>query len=478
MITFWMKKIFPVILVIFSLIIVSAFLLATTGKNNKLQAPVFLKALLKEPSRPLPVYGFNGNNILGPAWTNKAYRDSAASLNFKIIRYPGGIPSGYWDWRKGWFVKDGEKGVTLPDNFKKLPYIPSGLNELKLLVDQTHCDVVFNLNMITKDLDDQIEMLKKARSLGIAVKWVELGNEFNEIGSAAGRKRFSSPREYGNTSRQWVSAIKENFPKAKVAVIGGDRRYNDDVKNWNNEVLSDAPNADAAVAHIYPIPANVLGNDGIDFEKLFDAFKQDYDRQNFNKINKNIWVTEFNIQWGATKGLQDVDAVHQFSQTWGQALATILMTSMATTLPKQTPQLVLDHNISNWWGFAAIATKNNSFEKLPNGIAFGTWCKVSTDKNTLRQISFKHGSGYLNDYEVLGWQFKNGNENSDLVANLTADPVDIDLSALKDGKTYCDIKYAQKNKIIKKWSDVNHERRKIVNNHIQLPPYSIGLMIE
>src|SRR5437867_12786980 len=57
--------------------------------NNK-QSDLVLKASLSDKPRKLPLYGFNGNNIKGPSWTNTAFRDSAASLFPKIIRYPGG----------------------------------------------------------------------------------------------------------------------------------------------------------------------------------------------------------------------------------------------------------------------------------------------------------------------------------------------------------------------------------------------------
>src|SRR5439155_10066277 len=143
-----------------------------------------VKGIISNESRKLPLYGFNGNNIKGPSWSNKSFRDSVSSLRLKVIRYPGGTISNWWQWQKGGFVDD----PSLPEKFKRR-YTPTTLEDLKLLVDETNCDVVFTLNMITKDLQDQLEMLSHAQSLKIPVKYIELGNEFTNAKNP-GRQKF------------------------------------------------------------------------------------------------------------------------------------------------------------------------------------------------------------------------------------------------------------------------------------------------
>jgi hypothetical protein len=171
-----------------------------------------------------------------------------------------------------------------------------------------------------------------------------------------------------------------------------------------------------------------------------------------------------------------MDVLRQFSQTWGQALATILMTSMATNLPNVTPQVVLDHCISDWFAFAAIQKKNGKVRVLPNGIGFGAWCKAANNKNSLRQINFAQpDKNYANEFEVLGWQFTSPKEKTNLLVNFTASQIKIDVTALTTNE-YCNLEYAGKNKIINSWQDISVEKRKIENNIILLPPYSIGLI--
>ena len=474
------KKSILVLLVIGPLLL---FAIATKKNYGNSLKDHSLKAVLEKPSRPLPLYGFNDNKILGSAWTDPAFSDSAASTRFKILRYPGGIIGDYWDWKKGWFIDDAntsssnspEMASTLSENltrFKRNRYIPSGLKEIKGVLTKTGAEVVFNLNMITKTLDDQIEMLKHAQSEGIPVKWIEMGNEYNNKGDL-GRQKFETEDEYASACRTWVKALKENFPDAKIAVIGGNKTYASDVQNWNKNILREVPDADAINGHFYAFWNKVVDNDGINFENLADAYKEDFEQKGFQGLDEKMWITEYNIQWIYP---QTKDDHQKYAFTWGEALSSILMTSLSTTLPRKNPEMVLDHNIAGWRGFAAVDINNNKVELLPNGIGFREWCRASENKTSMSQITFKQSNGgNLKDYEVLGWQFKGDRGQTNLLVNFTPDPVKIDVSAIgvKDNKYYV-LNYADKNKTINDWNDYDHARKEVTNNTIELPPYSIA----
>ena len=470
------------------LLVIGPLLLSAVVRNNNHKGSLkdrSLKAVLEKPFRPIPLYGFNGEKFLGPSWSNKAFSDSAASLRFKIYRYPGGMMGDYWDWKKGWFIDEADPSVTsrpeaaafMASNlarYKRLPFVASGLNDLNVLLKKAGSEVVFNLNMITRGLDDQIEMLKYAQSVGIQVKWIELGNEYNNQGDL-GRKKFTSLDEYASACRTWIKALKQNFPDAKIAVIGGDKQYAGDVQNWNRDILREVPEADAINGHFYPFWDKVVDNNGINFENLDNAFREDFEKKGFNGLNKEMWITEYNIQWIYP---QTNDDHQKYAFTWGQALSTIMMTSLCSTLPRIEPAMILDHNIAGWRGFVAVDVNKNHVVITPNGIGFGEWCRASENKTSMGQITFKRSNGgNSKDFEVLGWQFKGDNGNTSLLVNFTPDPVKIDVSALDEGsKKYFELKYADKNKTINSWDDVEHAKKDVTDNTVELPPYSIATL--
>ena len=426
-----------------------------------------VKAALIDKSRSLPLYGFNGNTSKGPSWTNKAFRDSVSSLHLKAIRYPGGTVSSFWEWQKGGFVNDAP-----PQKFKG-KNTPNTLQDLKLLIDEAHCDVVFTLNMVTKDLQDQLEMLSSAQSLNIPVKWVELGNEFTNTENE-GRSKFASAENYGKTCEQWIDAIKSRFPNAKVAVVGGNRNYSADVKNWNNNVLKNAPNADAIVAHLYPTKKTIMDDSEINFQKLFEGFVASFNKQGFNSINnKNIWVTEYNINWAADKDAQELKSK---ANTWSQALATLLMTSVTTSISPNIT-LILNHNIAGTQVFAAIETQKRTLQKLPNGIGMATWLTASDNMNSLDKLSFTNDNNQrMEDYQLFGWKFFNSNSSSFLLVNLSNSTVKLNLSNLTKSNASFETKYADKNAVINGAGDINYKTGAVDNGQIELPAYSVTVI--
>ena len=471
---------------VLTFLVVGPLLLSAIANNNNHRGfpkDHTLKAVLEKPFKRVPLYGFNDNKISGSSWNDNAFTDSVASMRFKVLRYPGGVIGDYWDWKKGWFIDNPnptspdrpEMSSVLADNlarFKRNRYLPMGLKEIKGVLTKTGSQVVFNLNMITKTLDDQIDMLKYAQSEGIAVKWIEMGNEYNNK-EDLGRKKFANLNEYTSACRTWIKALKEKFPGAKIAIIGGNKPYSSDVQHWNKDILREVPDADAINGHFYPFWNKVVDDNGINFESLDNAYREDFEKKGFNGLDKKMWITEYNIQWIYP---QTKDDHQKYAYTWGQALSTILMTSLSTSLPSKDPEMILDHNIAGWRGFAAVDINNNKVELLPNGIGFREWCRASDNKTSMTQITFKQSNGSNSkDFEVLGWQFKGNNGKTNLIVNFTSDPVKIDVSAIGgNGNKYYVLNYADKNKIINNWNDYEHARKEVTNNTIELPPYSIA----
>lgn len=89
----------------------------------------------------------------------------------------------------------------------------------------------------------------------------------------------------------------------------------------------------------------------------------------------------------------------------------------------------------------------------------------------MRKISF--GSS-VNDYEVMGWEFTNNKEASNLIVNFTANPVSINISSLSNNSSNYELQYAGRNAVITGSKDVHRERKPIEQNTIKLPAYSIA----
>lgn len=473
-------------------ITLSLLLAGCSNAANLLQIPDdTIQKLISTPGmeRPIPVYGFNGNNTSGPAWTNKTFRDTAASLQPQLIRYPAGGIANFWDWQNGWFenestIKSKVKDVSLQILKKaKMPKIPNGLKELKLIADETGCDISFTLNMITRDVNDQINMLHYAENIGLPVKWIELGNEFN-LSQSIGRLIYHSPQEYADAAQKWITALKKEFPKANIAVIAGNKNHTEAYKKWNVAIMNAAPSADAVIAHTYPIPTDILDMSGINFKKLYEVFLTILKRQIEDTGDKPIWVTEYNIHWAAgdkeDAGSDENNRKKNQSNafTWAQALSSILMTSILTDNPRT--QLVINHNITNTPVFAAIDSRKDNFPKLPNGIGMEAWLKAAHNMQKIQKINFSTANGSpqkINDYEILGWKFSEGDHSRILLTNFTDKYQTVQIPLPINSTLNYQTIYASKRALVTSDNEAVKQINGILNNSvIQLPPYSITLL--
>jgi hypothetical protein len=186
-----------------------------------------------------------------------------------------------------------------------------------------------------------------------------------------------------------------------------------------------------------------------------------------------IWITEYNIQWGF--GKPENKHLKQFAFSWGQALATLLMTSLATNFSDKV-DMILDHNISNTSVFAAIETEKRSFQKLPNGIGMGSWLSASNQMDSLIKINFFNNNTPLNDYELLGWKFYNMEKSSFIFVNFLNTPVKINPSPVINGNASFETRYAEKNAVINSATDVKYKNGIINNSIIELPAYSVTII--
>ena len=165
---------------------------------------------------------FNVNSSRIDSWEDLEFINAVNELNPRMLRFPGGEIGNYWNWERGGLIEDIS---MLPDGlpnflrYKARQYENSKLEDFKKGLDGTNTKPIFVLNMLSSTLENQIAMLKKAEEIGMEIKYVELGNElyFN----IPNYKRFyPTPQDYAETAQEWILRIKEEFPDAKLAVLG------------------------------------------------------------------------------------------------------------------------------------------------------------------------------------------------------------------------------------------------------------------
>jgi hypothetical protein len=97
----------------------------------------------------------------------------------KLLRYPGGTISGFWDWKAGnvnyTLCKEGVvTGSACTTNYSYYP------EAFATVINDFWSDAVpvWDLNCLTSPLEYQLELLLYAQKLGLDTSFVELGNEY------------------------------------------------------------------------------------------------------------------------------------------------------------------------------------------------------------------------------------------------------------------------------------------------------------
>ena len=226
----------------------------------------------KQQNTSRPLYGLNGLvkfNRVGLC--DPRFIKVIDSLDIDWFRYPGGTNANYANWRTD---------------------SPS-LRSVQLLVQGTGMKIMFDLNILTSTLDDQMEMLETADRLGIVGDGLlELGNELNQF-NYEGKQRFPNAQAYADTCHRWIAALKKRFPKAQFAVVGENKKWKGG-EDWANVQLKTNPEVNL-IWHFYP-PGKFTHNGILDADALKALIHEDYVKSFGKNISPSrVWITEFNI---------------------------------------------------------------------------------------------------------------------------------------------------------------------------------------
>ena len=287
-----MKSRAPLFVALLSVITVGGYFVINSSNNSNEPIPEKTDVVADDTSKPTSagkvLFGFNANLSNSPLnYADVTFRKDIAKLRPQIIRWPGGSVSNDFNPFTG--KADDGSGTA------------NKIEDLALMVKETGCDVMFVLNMVTHTLDENLRVLKKAQSLGIPVRFVELGNEYNNINSP-GRKKYPTPTDYANECVKWIQAIKAEFPGVEFGVIGENKGYKG-AKTWNEDVLKVLGRYNVhLVYHCYPNPNDFSRNGMVDFRKLDSLLVEDLRVSGFDR-QQHFWVTEFNVKYSDKQGV-------------------------------------------------------------------------------------------------------------------------------------------------------------------------------
>jgi hypothetical protein len=301
------------------------------------------------PARSIPpdFVGVNGEGIttdlLARAWHAAGFAASVAALRPGNIRVFGGTSAQLWSWTLGRLVQSGPSG----SGYKAGEPSPAiHLSDIAAVVRASGATPLFDLNMVTSTLPDQLAMLRAAQAAGLQVRRVELGNELWAPDYA---KQFPSGRAYALVANRWIATLHEAFPGVEVAVDVDtlSQVTNDRGQNWNAEVLGAMDGADAVSVHQYvhtsaTAPAGVVA-------AVDDAWTTSL-QPTLSALPPGlpVWLTEWNY------APLNPATISTSTPTGAEAIGNALLATLVASDPRIT--LADFHALAGWTGspFAAV----------------------------------------------------------------------------------------------------------------------------
>lgn len=471
--------------------------------------------------RPLDPYGIgvNGNlTSIDRPWEDARLLEAFRDLGVRHLRYPAGTLGNYWDWDTGWIDQNVADSLMIKwvveQDLKNSPHRYT-LGNLALMHEATGAVPIFMLNMLSKDLDHSLRNLRRARALGMPIRYVELGNElYFDIPFPT--LRYPTPEDYGRACEEWIGALRREFPEARFAVVGSYLDRHDRQRDWTRRVLAHCPSADAVTYHKYtpsgldgrrvrrdPQPgAEGMGNpytatreppadtreqqqwerrrlsDAGAYTNLLTTAREG--ALGYAKVHApegmDIWATEFNMR-------DDSSAVRG---SWAQAL---LLAVYYEEFYRAPVRLTTIHNIVGPL-FGLIYTEAGQTDYLLDrpraarpyalsaaGIATSLFARSSRGADDFQPLNFPEAPALTDDREqtfpsVRGSVFT-GTATTAVIVNYGPEPATV---ALPEALLHCEVftYRAPLDRTVVGWDDVDSTTTYIFDGRLTLPPGSIS----
>jgi hypothetical protein len=328
------------------------------GGSSGAGQPVLVTTVSAPRALPADFLGFNAEALTAPGglWSRPRFRRAVAALRPEALRLFGGTTANFWDWRAATFTA----GPLVPAALSKARAgVRITLAEWARLVRSAGATPIYDLNLVTSTLAQQLAMLKSARALGLAVTRAELGNE---LYLRRYSHRFGSGADYGRVATRWISTLKAAFPELRIAVPawlpGGLQQPDARARSWDASMLTTLRGEDALAFHPYfasglqggarladsGAPAIMLAAPARAFELLRGA--------GLDSLPAGVvaWVTEFNL----------FDRRAPVHGTWGQGLdvAAFVLALLGDTRIDQVDEHALVYSAP----FAALFTDRSGLD--------------------------------------------------------------------------------------------------------------------
>jgi hypothetical protein len=484
--------------------------------------------------RSLPPYywGQNADLVWGGSWRDSRYPKAFRKLHTEHVRFPAGTTANYWDWKRGWLVDSAD----IPYGMDKVSPNYYYISDLKILYDADGTVPVFVLNMLTSDLENQLEMLREARRIGLPVKFVEMGNEFY-LSKSDNIQRFPTCEAYATCANAWALAVRHEFPDVKIAAVGAAVRSSDDArrKTWNQTLFPLLKGIDAVTIHVYsgaellkevdtvlegvglvsatasPVQQKIKPTDGrpgfwaADEEQLrqLDKLHTDWGVARTLGMPAQRWSQMHDLD-GLPKGMEAwlteyglFDRIGPVRHTWANGLFIASLSLQSLDVPQitmATYHCTFDHPM-----FAAIYGENNAFKYLvespliperpvsvpfdmtPSGMALSLIGRASAGMTAVSTLDFSENvtvsDGNVYPYKALyGKLFFSEGRKRCLLLNLSNVEFDVNVNTLFPDSCLAEQVFLRSPQSYGRGESDYLKELKRVSGLVHLRPYSMTLI--
>jgi hypothetical protein len=415
---------------------------------------------------------------------DSVFMNDVLSISPNVLSFPGGLGNFYHLEGAGYGVKLDEikkyhkqSKIKTVSNLNKIisnkNHQENYIYDFIEMAKKTGSSAIYDANIISSNPKEVLNIIKLLLDSNINLLGVELGGEL----SNRSYSHFMNIDNYISLSKLYSKSIKEVYKDLPVAVVSApNNRGVKKLTDWNNK-LAKEDYYDAIIIHPYAkivkgkdvagrmltvIPEGADKNDTYEIYKkraikyIISDFKLEIDKYNKTYNNKNIWLTEWNLQMSSITGntlLQALFVAHQLIEL--------------ASLQNSNIDIATFHNLAGRTISGSMIMRRN--KKTNKNASFNSMRIV---KELFRDsLLLLHKSEIRKD--CFEYCFSSLKENKKLYywVNWTGETIKINIKLQGKKSEYYAENLFDKNLYNKEFS---YNILEIVNSKISLEPYSVS----